>query len=169
MRVTVALLFTCLVFGAVHSSLPQANPAFGFELHYGYLDNVIDTWKGTFTRDSAVPGASIALELKLNAEELSHVQQLLRSIDFWNNTKYPSEFKVPENCPCTSVDPYETFSFRVTENGVTKTLHWADSINVNDTRFRPAVELRGTFHRIRDLVQSKAEFANLPPRQVFPR
>jgi hypothetical protein len=80
MRVTVALLFTCLVFGAVHSSLPQANPAFGFELHYGYLDNVIDTWKGTFTRDSAVPGASIALELKLNAEELALVQQLLRSI-----------------------------------------------------------------------------------------
>jgi hypothetical protein len=135
-----------------------------------YGGDVVDTLRGTFTRDARVPGHSVSTTLKFSDEELALLREQLHAIDFWNVTKFPAEFTVPfRQGAMTMTDPHEVFSFEVTENGITRKLHWVDNINVKDTTFKPAVELRVMFHKIRDIVESKPEYKKLPPRTFFPR
>jgi len=61
---------------------------FNFVFQYGH-GHILDTSKGTFTRDGAVPTSSLTVGMKLTAMEMEDIYRGLISIDIWNNSKYP--------------------------------------------------------------------------------
>ena len=61
---------------------------FNFVFQYGH-GPILDTSKGTFTRDGAVPTSSLTVGMKLTAMEMEDIYRGLISIDIWNNSKYP--------------------------------------------------------------------------------
>jgi len=132
--------------------------SFNFVFKYGVTaGNELDTFHGTFTKDMVMDPA-ITIELVLSAEEMDSVYQKMAEIDFFN---YPDEFSVdvPEGAIKTEVAPYSTYSFRVTYGGKTKELLWHDKITNSDEK---ADKLKELINLIRNIVESKEEYKNLP-------
>jgi hypothetical protein len=111
----------------------EASPTgFNFVLRYHVGGHVIDTAKGTFTRDTASPRHTITIELNLTQDEMDQIEMGLDQIDFWNDQKYPSMFSIPlkrvEGERLGVVFPSALIVLGVTRRGVVKTLTWNDNI-----------------------------------------
>jgi len=159
----------CPILAASIDAGAQIGPAnampsdFNFIFQYGH-GRILDTSKGTFTRDAAVPKYSLTVDFKLMVIEMEDIYRGLISIDFWNYSKYPQLFTVPPERPIVGVVPGGTdYLLRVTSSGSVKQLRWHDSILVY---YQPAQELRELFGKIRSTIESKPEYKNLPPSQV---
>ena len=101
---------------------------------------------------------AITIGLVLSAEEMDSVYQKMTEIDFFN---YPDKFSVdvPEGEIKGEVTPYSTYFFRITYGGKTKELLWHDKITNSDER---ADKLKELINLIRNIVESREEYKNLP-------
>jgi hypothetical protein len=148
------------------NSTPPVPSDFNFVLQYGF-GHVLDTGKGTFTRDGSLPQSTLTVGLWLTPMELVEVYRGLVAMDFWNSSKYPESFRVPlqPNEKLVTVFPGSSeYILTVTSRGVSKRLRWHDTIF---TAYQPASELRTLFRKIRLMVESKPEYKNFPPSKVL--
>lgn len=120
--------------------------------------NELDTFQGTYTKDM-VADPSITVPLSLSEEELDRIYQKMVEIDFFN---YPDKFSVyvPPGEPVGIVTPYASYYFKVEYNSQVKELWWEDEI-INENE--KADRLRELIKLIRDIVESKEEYKELPP------
>jgi hypothetical protein len=137
---------------------------FNFVLRYHVGGHVIDTAKGTFTRDTASPRHTITIELNLTQDEMEQIEMGLDQIDFWNDQKYPSIFSIPlkrvEGERVGVVFPSASIVLAVTRRGVVNTLTWND--NIIYPSYGAAEELRALINRIVGLIEAKPEYQKLP-------
>jgi len=102
---------------------------------------------------------SITVNLSLSKEELDRIYHKMVEIDFFG---YPDEFKVTV-FPWQSKGlklPYSSYYFCVDYDSKTKELSWKDNILNNDKR---AEKLRELINFIKDIIESKEEYKQLPP------
>jgi hypothetical protein len=101
---------------------------------------------------------SITVELSLTEAELDRIYQKMAEIDFFD---YPDEFSVPveEGELVTIVTPYSSYYFKVEYDSAVKELRWEDEIVNPDEK---AERLRELIQLIRDIIESKEEYKELP-------
>lgn len=119
--------------------------------------NVLDTFQGTFTKDMVLD-PPITIELTLSDAEMDSIYQKMVEIDFFS---YPNEFEVDVSGSelIGTVTPYSTYYFDVEYPSGTKELKWEDEITNPDEK---ADKLRELINLIRNIVESKEEYKNLP-------
>jgi len=132
---------------------------FNLIFKYGVMArNELNTFEGTYTKDMVID-PSITVELSLTEEELDRIYQKMVEIDFFD---YPDEYKATV-FPWQSKGlklPYSSYYFRVEYDSKTKELSWKDNILNKDKR---AEKLRELIKFIRDIIESKEEYKQLPP------
>jgi hypothetical protein len=131
---------------------------FNLVFKYGVTaGNELNTFEGTYTKDM-VMDPPITVELSLSEEEKQIIYQKMVEIDFFS---YPDEFSVsvPPDEPISIVTPYASYYFKVEYNSEIKELSWKDEIVKEDEK---ADKLRGLIKFIRDIVESKEEYQELP-------
>ena len=147
------------VVGLAGCATPPAETS-GFNLIFKYgvmAKNELNTFEGIYTKDM-VMDPSITINLSLTEEELDRIYQKMVEIDFFD---YPDEFSVPveEGGLVTMVTPYSSYCFKVEYDSTVKELRWEDEImNPNDE----ANKLRELIQLIRDIIESKEEYKELP-------
>jgi hypothetical protein len=171
-RVVVLMLLCLLNMEARSKQAVIIRPTdFNFVLRYGSSEQlVLDTYKGTFTRDADLPKFTVTVNLKLTADELDEVFRGLARIDFWNETKYPRVFSYPPpiyNQRSRVIVPCGRYFLSVTSQGRVKELSWEDCIL--EPTYAPADELRSVFQAIDRFIVSKPEYQALPRSQAPPR
>jgi len=143
---------------------PAETSSFNLIFKYGVTArNELNTFDGTYTKDM-VMDPSITVELSLTEAELDSIYQKMVEIDFFD---YPDEFSVPveEGGLVTMVTPYSSYCFKVEYDSTVKELLWEDEImNPNNE----ANKLRELIQLIRDIIESKEEYKELPaPTSVY--
>jgi hypothetical protein len=141
--------------------LSQDNPE-GFSLVFEYgvggspTKNVLDTSRGTFTKDMVVD-PPITVKLSLAESELVRIRTNMDEIDFWS---YPDilEYEIPADGGY-SVTPYGSYYFRAKSGLTVKELGWDDEHGDQSTQ---AVKLRELIRLIQDIIQSSDEYKALP-------
>jgi hypothetical protein len=137
---------------------PADVSSFNLIFKYGVTaKNELNTFERTYTKDM-VMDPSITVELSLTEAELDRIYQKMVEIDFFD---YPDEFSVPveEGELVTIRTPYSSYYFKVEYDSTVKELWWEDEImNPNDE----ANKLRELIQLIRDIVESKEEYKELP-------
>jgi hypothetical protein len=131
---------------------------FNFFFKYGVgARNVLDTFKGTFSKDM-VNAPGITIDLVFSPTEMDSIYQKMVEIDFFN---YPDEFTVvpPENGITSIVTPFNTYYFEVEYGDGFKTLEWVAEITNPDPK---ADNLRELIHLIQGIIESKPEYQALP-------
>lgn len=121
--------------------------------------NELNTFEQTFTKDMIIdPPITIALSLTKN--ELDKIYQKMTEINFFD---YPDTFSVfLDSEEGGFFIPYPTYYFRVEYNSNIKELLWHDNILTEDEK---ATKLRELFKFIRNIIESKEEYKELPPAQ----
>ncbi|MFC1949538.1 hypothetical protein ACFLW0_05140 [Chloroflexota bacterium] len=147
------------VIGLTGCSAPPADVSnFNLIFRYGVTArNELNTFEGTYTKDM-IMDPSITVELSLTEEELDRIYQKMVEIDFFD---YPDEFSVPiaPGGLVTMVTPYSSYYFEVEYDSTVKELRWEDEImNQNEE----ADKLRELIRLIRDIIESKEEYKELP-------
>lgn len=117
--------------------------------------NVLDTGRGTFTKDMIV-ASPVTVDLRLTGDELRRVARRLAAIDFFS---YPPTYKTREDLGGGRVTPYMTYRFVVTTAAGIKEVTWHDTTFNSDQR---AADLRGLARLIAGMIESKAEYRALP-------
>ena len=139
----------------------EAEPeAAGFNLEFRYgvtAGNILDTFKGTYTKDMVID-PPIIIELSLSEEEKDIICQKMIEIDFFN---YPDEFSVnvPPGEMIGLVTPHNSYYFKVEYDSRIKELRWEDDITNPDEK---ADRLREPITLIRSIIESKEEYQELP-------
>lgn len=166
--VTVAALLILAGCGGAGVPAPSSPPASpesvvtGFVFAYGPHQprNVLDTPRGTFTKDMIL-ASSITVPFSLSDGEPARIFRRIVAIDFWS---YPSRyvsrgdgrwFEPPAGMQ------YETRLTVVTEQG-SKTVRWSGGFYADDRR---AQDLRDLAALIRRIIESRAEYKRLPPAE----
>ena len=151
--------------GAPAPSSPPASPervVTGFVFAYGPHKprNVLDTTRGTFTKDMIL-ASSITVPFRLSGDELARIFRRIVAIDFWS---YPSRsvshgdgqrFEPPAGME------YETRLTVITEQG-SKTVRWSGGYYADDRR---AQDLRDLATLIQRIIESRPEYKQLPPAE----
>ena len=163
--VLVILLAVALIVGAEIYRRPDDG---GKDMNHFNLSNLIfrygvqsrnelNTFQGTYTKDMIVD-PPITVNLLLSREELDRIYQKMVEIDFFD---YPDEFSVLVLpwMPTGEVTPYSSYYFKVEYDSAIKELWWEDKITNRDEK---ADKLRELIDLIRDTVESKEEYGNLP-------
>jgi hypothetical protein len=159
------MALTAAIIGLAGCETPPAEvSSFNLIFKYGVTArNELNTFEGTYTKDM-VMDPSITVELSLTEAELDRIYQKMAEIDFFD---YPEEFSVPveEGGLVTMVTPYSSYYFKVEYDSTLKELRWEDEImNPNDE----ANKLRELISLIRDIIESKEEYKELPaPTSVY--
>ena len=123
---------------------------------YGAL-NELNIFEGIYIRDMVVD-PPITVKLVLTQEELEEIYQKMVNIDFFN---YPRRF--PKD-PNIGVSPCVRTYFKVSYNFTIKKVEWTDeSYFEGDTR----QNIDELLILIRDILESKEEYQNLPEPQAF--
>ena len=159
-RLAPIILIVCsLVFSLSCSTPPPTSSNFNLIFKYGVgAKNELNTFNRTYTKDM-VMDPSITVNLSLSKEELGRIYQKMVEIDFFD---YPDEYKATV-FPWQSKGlklPYSSYYFRVEYDSKTKELSWKDNILNKDKR---AEKLRELIKFIRDIIESKEEYKQLPP------
>lgn len=126
--------------------------------------NVLNTIKGTFTKDMVID-PPVTVKLRLTEEELEIIHRKMVEIGFF---QYPTVFRVrvsPWDSICI-VTPYSTYIFKVVSHGVViKHLRWDDEICNENER---AENLRELIRLIIEIIESKPEYQRMPkPRAGY--
>jgi len=135
-----------------------AESCFNMIFKYGVgANNVLDTFKGTYTRDMVLD-PSITIELTLTEAEKENIYQKMLEIDFFN---YPDKFSVsvPPGESTGIITPHSSYYFKVEYDSQTKELWWADQIINPDEK---ADRLRELIMFIRGIIESREEYKELP-------
>ena len=161
LRLVQVLLCLVIVIPGTHGQVAPLSvpPDFTFVLQYG-RGHILDTVRGTFTRDGSIPQSMLTVNLKLTPTELAEVYRSLVAIDFWDVNKYPEIFAVPRQPTGTVLPGGTEYTLTVISRGTTKRLRWHDTVF---NTYKPADDLRALFTKIRLMVESKPEYKNLPP------
>jgi hypothetical protein len=131
---------------------------FNLIFRYGITaGNTLDTFQGIYIKDM-VRDPSIRIQLALTEEEMDQIYQKMVEIDFFN---YPDKFSVAvlPDAPTAIRTPYPSYYFKVEYNSQVKELRWEDEIIEEDEK---ANRLRELISLIRDIVESKEEYKELP-------
>ena len=137
---------------------PAEVSSFNLIFKYGVMaKNELNTFDGTYTKDM-VMDPSITVELSLTEAELDRIYQKMVEIDFFD---YPEEFSVPveEGGLVTMVTPYSSYYIKVEHDSTIKELRWEDEIKNEN---KEADKLRELIQLIRDIIESKEEYKELP-------
>jgi hypothetical protein len=147
---------------------PSSSPASpepivkGFVFAYGPQrpKNVLDTTRGTFTKDMVL-APSVTVPFRLSGEELARIYEKIVAIDFWS---YPSRYVSHGNGQ--RFEPPAGFRFGtrltvITEQGG-KTVSWSGGYYADDRR---AQDLRDLATLITRIIESKPEYKRLPPAE----
>ncbi|HUT67147.1 MAG TPA: hypothetical protein VMW86_01175 [Dehalococcoidales bacterium] len=135
-----------------------AESGFNLILKYGITArNEIDTYLDKFTKDM-IADPPITIDLCLTEEEMDRIYQKMVEIDFFN---YPEAFRVevPPGENTIIRTPYSSYYFTVEYDSQIKKLRWADEIMNPDVK---ADKLRDLIELIRDIMESKEEYKELP-------
>lgn len=148
-----ALLVVCNL-TSTKNNLPSAKPKdFNFVFSYGVGSrNQLDTIKGKYTKDM-VAEPSISTNLKLSDEEMNTIYSEMRNI---NILDYSKNFN-PENNAIRT--PFYTYYIKIIADDIEKTISWEDE---NASPSKEAVQLRGLFKKIQEIIESKEEVKKLP-------
>jgi len=147
-------------------SLPPAEteptgPDFDLIFRYGIqARNTLDTFQGKYIKDM-VADPSIRIDLNLTGEEKIYIYEKMVEIDFFN---YPDKFAVivPPGESSGIVTPYSSYYFKVEYESQTKELLWADNIVLKDTTDKKADKLKELIKFIRNIIETKPEYMELP-------
>jgi len=138
---------------------PPSSSNFNLTFKYGIgAWNELNTFDGTYTKDM-VMDPSITVNLSLSKEELDRIYQKMIEINFFD---YPDQFSVfvPPGQSVGMVTPYYSYYFKVEYDSKVKELSWKDKIINQDKK---AEKLRELISLIRDIIESKEEYKQLPP------
>ena len=154
------LLLNCLtavalIFGGHFSSdcHPKKSCGFGFIFKLGIgAGNVLNTFKGSFTRD-LIDDSPVIVRMKLTDAEMNIILKKMQEINFFD---YPDSFKISGTA---HVMPSEKHSYEVKCEKLTKKLYWDDCIRAPNAQ---AENLRELSRLIWQMIKSKPEFKKLP-------
>ena len=154
------LLSSC---GSPVEGSPQQGSTSGFNLVFKYgvggapTKNVLETARGTFTRDMILD-PPVTVKLKLSEDDLKRIRDKMDEIHFWD---YPDVlgYEPPPGGLTRMVTPYPSYYFRAERGGVVKELRWDDQHADESER---AVKLRDLTVLIREIVESKPGYEELP-------
>lgn len=135
-----------------------AEPVFNLVFRYGMeANNELDTFKGTYTKDMLMD-SPFKVNMVLTMEDLNKIYQKMMQIGFFD---YPDKFfvTIPAGENASEVAPHFNYYFKVEHDSKVKELWWEDKIVSNDLK---AEELRGLIKLIRDIIESKQEYKELP-------
>lgn len=143
-------------------NLTESRPSdFNLLFKYGYgtinSRNVLNTFNATYTQDMG-KDPPITINFSLSDADMDRIYQKMVEIDFFC---YPDKFiiPVPEDELVSGFDPYQGYYFRVECDNRIKVLQWEDNrLNKNED----ADKLRGLIKRIRNIIESKNEYWDLP-------
>ena len=156
LALVVALLGTV---GCVADTAPDVKPPdFNLIFKYGVgAKNELNTFEGTYTKDM-IMDPSVTVELSLTEEEVDRFYQKMLDIEFFD---YPDEFSVSvaPGSLTKIVTPYSSYYFKLEYNSSIKELRWEDEIK---NRNEEADKLRELIRLIRDIIESKEEYQELP-------
>jgi len=159
--IMIVLALMAALSGTVGCTAPPPPSPSNFNLIFKYgvgAKNELNTSQGTYTKDM-VMDPSITVNLPLSKEELDRIYHKMDEIDFFG---YPDQFSVSVS-PGESVGmltPYCSYYFRVEYDSKVKELWWEDNIINQDKK---AEKLRELITLIRDIIESKEEYKQLPP------
>ena len=121
--------------------------------------NVLNTFEQTYTKDMVID-SSITADLSLTKEELDTIYQKMTEIDFFD---YPDTFSVVSDAEeiVGTITPYSSYYFKVEYDSNLKELWWND--NIFPDYDEEAHKLRELIKLIREIIESKEEYKNLPP------
>lgn len=156
--IVLALVAALLGPGCVAPSPPPSPSNFNLIFKYGVgAKNELNTFEGTYTKDMIID-PSITVNLSLSKEELDRIYKKIVEINFFG---YPDQFSVfvPPGQSVGMVTPYYSYYFRVEYDSKVKELRWEDNITSEDKK---AEKLRELINLIRDIVESKEEYKQLP-------
>ena len=163
--ITVSLALVVALLGTVGCTAPTSGESnepgesdFNLIFKYGVMArNELNTFQGTYNKDM-VMDPSITVSLSLSEKELDRIYRKMAEIDFFG---YPDEFSVavPAGELVGRVTPYSSYYFKVEHDSDIKELWWEDEITNEDER---ADKLRELIELIRDIVESKEEYKELP-------
>lgn len=144
---------------------PSIDSGFSIVFGYGVITehlNVIDTIKGTFTKDMVLP-PHITVDMKLTDAELGQIEKKLDAMGFWNADLFPPVFSVPNTSTTMGCGhaPSSPISIQAIRNGIVKTLTWADTDSACFMT-QPAQDLRALEKMIRNMIEAKPEYQKLP-------
>ena len=160
-RIVIATLALVVLFLGVAgcSTPPSAKSNFNLIFKYGVgARNELNTFEGTYTKDM-IGDPSITVPLSLTEEELNKIYRKMVEIDFFS---YPERFSVPvpPGGITGMVTPYSGYYFEVAYDSKIKQLWWDDEITNENIK---ADKLRKLSQLIRDIIESKDEYKQLPP------
>jgi hypothetical protein len=134
----------------------------GFVFSWGPHEpkNVLDTVRGTFTKDMVL-ASPLTVPFQLDHDEVTSVASALAAIDFWS---YPSHFV--SHGSGRRYEPPAGFENRaslsvITDRGA-KTVEWAGGFYADDRRARALRDLEAL---IKGIIESKPEYKQLPPAE----
>jgi len=156
--IVLALVAALLGTDCVAPSPPPSPSNFNLIFKYGVgAKNELNTSQGTYTKDM-IMDPSITVNLSLSKEELDRIYQKMIEINFFG---YPDEFSVfvPPGQSVGMLTPYCSYYFRVEYDSKVKELRWEDNIINEDKK---AEKLRELINLIRDIIESKEEYKQLP-------
>ena len=152
------LALTTILSGAAGCDTPPASPSnLNLIFKYGVgARNELNTFNSTYTRDM-VMDPPITVNLSLSEEDLDIIYEKMLEIDFFD---YPEEFSVSTSGGSFGImTPYSSYYFRVEYDSGIKELRWKDEISYPDEN---ADRLRELIQLIRDIIEAKEEYKNLP-------
>ncbi len=132
----------------------------GFVFAYGVHGgrNVLDTRRGTFTKDM-IAAPALTVPLRLTDEEMARIVRKMEEIDLFS---YPSVFAPKaklEQYPFPPVGMEPTYRFEVQTAAGTKSVEWTVTAYVPSKRARGLLELAGLIEKI---IEAKPEYKALP-------
>jgi len=156
----IVLVLVAALSGTVGCSAPPPHPSnFNMIFKYGVgAGNELNTFEGTYTKDM-IMDPPITVDISLSKEELDTIYQKMIEINFFG---YPDQFSVfvPPGESVGMLTPYCSYYFKVEYDSKVKELSWEDNIINEDKK---AEKLRELIKLIRDIIESKEEYKQLPP------
>ncbi len=128
-----------------------------------YGRNVLDTYRGTYTKDMVVDEA-VTTTLVLTDEELETIYRKMMEIDFFSFPElYKPEAKSEVTCVFT---PASSYHYEVTYNWTVKKVTWSNAYYCSeDQETRDLMALNKV---ILSIVESKPEYQALPePKEGY--
>lgn len=128
-----------------------------------YGRNILDTYRGTYTKDVVVDEA-VTTTLVLTDEELETIYRKMMEIDFFSFPElYKPEAKSEVTCVFT---PASSYHYEVTYNGTVKKVTWSNAYYCSeDQETRDLMALNKV---ILSIVESKPEYQALPePKEGY--
>ena len=146
--------------GAPSTPAQSAAPALtGLVFAYGVgARNVLDTTRGTFTKDM-ITASPITVPMAISDAELARISAKMNAIGFFS---CPAVFSVPAAAGGGEVTPFVTYRFAAQTAAGTRVVEWADKVPSEDQR---AQGLRSLARLIEAIIVATPEYKKLPEAQ----